>query len=204
MLCSVFILEVSLFCKSKITRNFIQCTFFLSVSVSSHAFPHTPFLPSVFLKHVECRNQIYSKRPKTLKCCPAMATRSLKMETQAGRLHSDHTQPQLTFRKFWSVKKANVQNLWGPGELVQLKAEFNLKKIAERGKYSRSLPLVIHLPWKCWKCLGFHNKNVKPESVLVCYHNAFAVTASITEKSSLANGIKRSCSPESFTLGYSN
>lgn len=31
MLCSVFTLKVSLFFKSKITCNFIQCTFFLSV-----------------------------------------------------------------------------------------------------------------------------------------------------------------------------
>lgn len=108
----------------------------------------------------------FTEGKKTLKCCPVMATWSLKMETQAGRLHSDHTQPQLMFRTFWGVRKANVQNLWGPGELMKLLGQDSIQPEddVKQDKYSTSLPLMIHLPPKCWKCLRFHNKILKPEA----------------------------------------
>lgn len=62
-----------------------------------------------------------------------MATRSLKMETQAGRLHSDHTQPQLMFRKFRSVKKSKcVKPVRSWRAAAAPKAEFNQKTMLNK------------------------------------------------------------------------
>lgn len=129
MLCSVFIPKVSLFFKCKITCHFIQCTFFLSVSVSSHTFPHTPLLPSIFSKHAECRNHIHSKKNfKTLPCNGYKEPEDGDTGWETGqRPHTDTTH-------VWKILKgqkskcAKPVRSWRADEIS--KAEFNLKKMS--------------------------------------------------------------------------
>lgn len=115
---------------------------------------------------------------KPLKRCPAMATKSLKMETQAGRLHSDHTQTQLTSGKFWRVRKANVQNLWGPGELMKfLSQNSTWRRCRATSATSNDTPSP-----KMLKMSGIPHQNSQARISPVGYHNAFAVSANITDK----------------------